>query len=375
MAAPKRVFHAEPAVRKAVPLLVGIMSPSGGGKTFSALRLATGIQRVMGGDTENYRMLHYADKFKFHHVPFKAPFGSLDYLEALRWCNGQGARITIVDSMTHEHNGEGGYLETAENVVTRMAGDDYRKREAVKMLGWATAGPLRQKMIEGIKQLDGAFIFCFRAKEKTKPVRNKEGKTDIVDMGLMPIAGEEWVYEMTVNCMLEPRSEGVPTWRSDYVGERLMMKLPMQFKHIFADAAPLSEDIGEKLASWAAGSGGTSTGPTVVENVVDVSPTPTPAPPEPAGGTPPQSSSPPPAGAISEDEMSRRVTVETTLRNAAADGYKTLAAAWNALPTPDHALFKALRDRHLIPEAREVDAARAPKPTSDGPKQRTDLLL
>ena len=34
------------------------------------------------------------------------------------------------------------------------------------MLGWATAGPLRQKMIEGIKQLDGCFIFCFRARKK-----------------------------------------------------------------------------------------------------------------------------------------------------------------------------------------------------------------
>mgnify|MGYP003345991438 CR=1 FL=1 len=33
-----------------MPLLIGIMSPSGGGKTFSALRLATGMRRVYGGD-------------------------------------------------------------------------------------------------------------------------------------------------------------------------------------------------------------------------------------------------------------------------------------------------------------------------------------
>src|SRR5262249_40153009 len=137
-----------------------------------------------------------------------------------------------------------------------MAGDDFRKREAVKMLGWAKAGPLRQRMLEGIKQLDGAFIFCFRAKEKTKPVR-RDGKTEMVDMGFMPIAGEELIYEMTLNCMLEPRSDGVPTWRSDYIGERLMMKLPAQFKPIFATPAPLSEDIGRALAEWAKG------GPTV----------------------------------------------------------------------------------------------------------------
>jgi hypothetical protein len=206
-------------------------------------------------------MLHYADKFKFQHVPFSAPFGSLDYLECLRWCSSKGSRITIIDSMTHEHIGEGGYLETAEAVVDRMAGNDYRKREAVKMLGWAKAGPLRQKMIEGIKQLDGAFIFCFRAKEKTKPVRKTDGKTEIIDMGFMPIAGEEWVYEMALNCMLEPRSDGVPTWRSDHVGERLMMKLPAQFKDIFAESAPLSEDIGRRLAEWAKGGTASSPGP------------------------------------------------------------------------------------------------------------------
>jgi hypothetical protein len=280
--APARTFTAVPAVRggngKSTPLLIGIMAPSGGGKTYSALRLAVGMQRIMGGDiwgvdTENNRMKNYAPpegrkpgegEFEFTHVPFGAPFGSLDYLEVLRYCNSRGARITIVDSMTHEHIGEGGYLETAEAVVNRIAGDDYKKREQVKMLGWAKAGPLRQKMIEGIKQLDGAFIFCFRAKEKVKPVKDKTGKTEFVDMGFMPIAGEEWVYEMTLNCMLEPRSGGIPTWRSDHIGERMMMKLPKQFEGIFADPRPLDESHGEAMARWARGDVAEKPGPAVM---------------------------------------------------------------------------------------------------------------
>ena len=252
-----RAWTSSPAIRKEVPLLVGIMAPSGGGKTFSALRLATGMQRVLGGkiygiDTENNRMLHYADRFKFEHVPFQAPFGSMDYLDACRYAVAQGSRVTVVDSMSHEHIGQGGYLETAEAVVDKIAGQDWKKRDAAKMLGWAKAGPLRQKMIEGLKQLPGAFIFLFRAKEKTKPVK-KGDKTEIIDMGFMPIAGEEWIYEMTVNCMLEPRSDGVPTWRSDQIGERLMMKCPVQFGDIFAERAPLSEEIGEAMAKWARG--------------------------------------------------------------------------------------------------------------------------
>lgn len=323
MNAPSRTFTSSPAVRAQVPLLIGIMSPSGGGKTYSALRLATGIQQVFGGDiygvdTENNRMLHYADKFKFQHVPFSAPFGSLDYLECLKWCNAKGSRITIVDSMTHEHVGEGGYLETAEAVVDRIAGNDYKKREAVKMLGWAKAGPLRQKMIEGIKQLDGAFIFCFRAKEKTKPIK-KDGKTEVVDMGFMPIAGEEWVYEMALNCMLEPRSDGVPTWRTDHVGERMMMKLPIQFKEIFAAQAPLSEDIGRQLATWA--KGGTASPQTLSA-----------AEEEPAS-----------PGVVRAQGEAGRMTVEDMARAAAERGWTHVMTYYDSQTPENQARIKAIR--------------------------------
>lgn len=343
MSAPARTFEIKPAVRAQVPLLIGIMSPSGGGKTYSALRLATGMQEVMGGDiygvdTENGRMLHYADQFKFQHVPFAPPFGSLDYLEALRYCNKRGARITIVDSMSHEHIGEGGYLETAEAVVNRIAGDDYKKREAVKMLGWAKAGPLRQKMIEGIKQLDGCFIFCFRAKEKTKPVK-KEGKTEIIDMGFMPIAGEEWVYEMAVNCMLEPRSDGIPTWRSDHVGERMMMKLPAQFKEIFAAREPLSEDIGRRLAAWAKGGTAPSSG-----SRGDAT---EPAPSQ-ALQSPPTESG---AGEVLDE-------IERALRDAADLGTTALQAEWKTLAPKHQTHFKTTLDRRLKPRAAEVDASK-----------------
>lgn len=257
MNAHPRTFIAAPAKREHVFLNVGIIAPSGGGKTFSALRLATGIQSVVGGDiigldTENRRMLHYADQFKFQHVPFEPPFGSLDYLEAIKFCAAKKPGVIIVDSMTHEHIGEGGYLHTAEQVVDRIAGTDYAKREKAQFAGWAKAGPLRQRMIEGIKQLDAHFIFCWRAKEKTKPIR-KDGKMVPQEMGLMPLAGEEWVYEMAVNIMLPARAGGVPLWRADHIGERLMMKLPKYFEPIFSQERPLDEEHGRLMAEWAMG--------------------------------------------------------------------------------------------------------------------------
>jgi len=256
MNATPRTFEVKQAVRQAVPLLVGLMGPSGGGKTFSALRLATGIQKIAGGDiygidTEARRMLHYADRFKFQHVQFDAPFGSLDYLAAIRQCVKAGAGVVIIDSLSHEHEGPGGMLDFHDKELDRLAGDDYAKRERVKMLAWQKPKATRSAMINGILQMPANFIFCFRAKEKIKLV-NKA----VVPQGFMPIAGEELVFEMTVNCLLLPHADGVPTWRSDQIGERMMMKLPEQFREIFAKEQPLSEDIGMKLAAWA--KGGTS---------------------------------------------------------------------------------------------------------------------
>src|ERR1700749_2602141 len=114
-----RTFEDHEATRQKVPLLVGLMGPSGSGKTFSALRLATGIQQVSGGDiyfidTEARRALPSADQFKFRHLEFNAPFGSLDYLAAIEHCVKAGAKVIVIDSMSHEHIGPGGYLQTQE---------------------------------------------------------------------------------------------------------------------------------------------------------------------------------------------------------------------------------------------------------------------
>jgi hypothetical protein len=256
-AIPNRQFAAKDAKREHVPLLIGLTGPSGGGKTYSALRLATGIQTVTGGDiyfidTESRRALHYADQFNFKHVPFDAPFGSLDYLSALQFCVKQGAKVVIVDSMSHEHEGPGGMVDLHDQIVQRMSGGDSAKAERVKMLAWSEPKQKRRALINGILQLNANFIFCFRAKNTSKPVK-KNGRTEVESMGFMPIAGEEFVFEQTLNALLMPGAGGVPTWHSDQTGERTMIKLPEQFKFLRDRNSPLDEKIGASLARWAAG--------------------------------------------------------------------------------------------------------------------------
>lgn len=257
MNAPARKFDAKLAVRERVPVLIGLVGPSSSGKTKSALRIADGIRDVMGGevfgiDTEARRMAHYADQHKFQHVEFNAPFGSLDYLEAIRFCAAKGASTIIVDSMSHEHDSPGGLIDLQEQELDRLAGDDRAKRDRMKMLAWQKPKAARRQLLSGILQLNVNMIFCFRAREKTKPMK-KDGKTEIVELGFMPIAGEEFLFEMTANCMLLPKSGGVPTWQSEHIGERGTMKLPNYLAHAFAKDEPLGEETGRLLAQWAKG--------------------------------------------------------------------------------------------------------------------------
>jgi energy-coupling factor transporter ATP-binding protein EcfA2 len=256
MATATRTFEDKAATREQTPLLVGLVGPSGSGKTYSALRLATGIQRVTGGevyfiDTEARRALHYADQFKFRHLEFKAPFGPLDYLAAVEHCVRKGAKTIVIDSVSHEHEGPGGVLEMHAAEVDRLSRGDESKADRVKMLAWQRPKSERRRLLNTLLQIPANFLFCFRAKEKIKVVAGKNP----VQLGWMPIAGEEFVYEMSLNCLLYPAGNGVPVWKPAEEGEKAMIKLPMQFREVFARAEPLSEEIGERLARWAAGDG------------------------------------------------------------------------------------------------------------------------
>lgn len=250
-----RVFEAKPAVREAVGLLIGIVGPSSSGKTYSALRIASGIQRVVGGeidviDTENGRALYYADKFKFNHIRFGAPFSPLDYLEAIRYCAKRGAKTILVDSMSHEHEGPGGVLEWHQVETERLAKLWKVPESKAQLAAWAPPKAARRRLINEILQLNVNLVLTFRAKEKIKVVKGK----DPVELGWQPICGDEFMYEMVLQCLLKPGSQGTPSWTSDYDAERAIMKKPTQFTALFGGAPKqLDEDTGAALAQWAVG--------------------------------------------------------------------------------------------------------------------------
>lgn len=324
MSAPRQ-FVAREAVREQVPVLVGLMGASGSGKTYSALRLASGMQRITGGDicvidTESRRSLHYADHFKFKHVEFGEPFASLDYLAALQQQVSGGAKVIIVDSMSHEHEGPGGYLDLHEQILDRRAGEDWKKREAMNMLAWVEPKQQRRAMINGILRLNANFIFCFRAGTSAKPVK-VGGKTEIVQQGYVAISGKEMIYEMTMAALLMPGSGGVPTWQSEEPGERMAIKLPRQFAGMKDMARPLDEDMGQSLAEWARGKA--------------------------------------PAAELTDAERDRLAKLEAGGYDAADMGLSALAAFWKSLSKADQAHFAEIKDSKWKPRAEASTAAAA----------------
>lgn len=256
----QRVFEDKPAVRDSVPLLIGLVGPTGTGKSYSSLELATGIQTVTGGDiyvldSEADRMLHYADKYKFRHVRFEAPFNPLSYLAGVEHCHRKGAKVVVIDSLSHMHEGPGGTLEAHNSELDRIAGDDWKKRNACTMLAWQKPKAEIRRFLNAILQMKINLIFCFRAKEKLKLERGKEP----LEQGFMPIAGDEVFYEMTLSLLLHPGARGCPTLASGYPGESVVIKIPEQFTGLFRQGEPISRDHGRKLAEWSTGSTKTQT--------------------------------------------------------------------------------------------------------------------
>lgn len=248
---PVRRFIAIPAVRGEEPLSIGMIGPPGGGKTCSALRLAKGIADVRGGDvvlidTEAGRARKFADDFKFLHVDFSPPHRPGYFKDVLLEMSSRASTACIiVDSMSDEHEGIGGYLEYHDEMVPQMGGNDWA--------AWARPKAERKRLIQHMLQVKTPLIFTFRAREKTRQIQNDKGKREIVNIGWQPVAPLEIVHALDLTCILPPRAEGLPTWRSDKIGEDFIIKLPQQFKALFGEARQLDEAHGRALAEWARG--------------------------------------------------------------------------------------------------------------------------
>jgi hypothetical protein len=255
-----RSWEIRDGVRKNTALLIGLAGPSGSGKTYSALRLATGIAKVYGGkpivviDTEARRALHYADKFKFKHIDFAPPFSSDDYRDAIDAAAKIDPGCIVIDSMTHEHSGEGGMLDFVEAWLDKRAGDDFAKRKAMGQLAFAAAKGPRKKMEGAIVQISGRcpMILCYRAKEKLD-FKHKDSKGQPTELGFQSDTTGDLLFDMTQQFLLLPNCKGKPIFTTSISGESKQIKTPEQFTDYMKEGETITEAVGERMARWVIG--------------------------------------------------------------------------------------------------------------------------
>lgn len=252
----ERTFEDIPAARVRVPLHICLTGPQKSGKTWSALELATGEQRVFGGDiflidTEEGRGNHYADYFKYRYVAFPPPHGPLDYLRAIEHCVKKGAGVVIVDSMTHEHSGVGGVMDQVEEYLDQKAGDNEHRRAQLTKNAHIKPKAQRKVLNRAIEQYGSrlAGIFCYRAEVKMSWPAGQ----DPIKLGWQPDTTSNLFYAMTAGFLLPPYSNGVPNFAPETEAERLFISLPEQFRGWFKPGMRLDADAGERMARWAMG--------------------------------------------------------------------------------------------------------------------------
>jgi hypothetical protein len=332
MNAPVRQFEAKQAVLDEVPLLIGIIGPPGGGKTFSALRLATGMRKVRPGpivliDTERGRASKYAKDFDFLRVPFDPPFVPADFLQAVKAQLPLNPAAIIVDSLSDEHEGEGGVLDWHDHMIPQMGGNEWA--------AWSKPKASRRTMMNGLLQIKVPLIFTFRAREKTRQERNDKGKMVPVNIGYQPIAPSEIVYALDMTCILPPRADGVPTWKSDKIGEDFIIKLPNYLRPFVKEGQPLSEDMGKAFANWARGGSAVAAAPQ------------------------PSASPVPPGDGEAEEQSTRIMRLDGVLQRAAVNGMDALKEAWAEISADDKSILKAALDKRHKITAQAVDEAKA----------------
>lgn len=186
-----------PAARKAekrqVKLKLGIQGPSGSGKTEGALALATHLwpdARILVVDTENESASLYADRYVFDTIPLDPPFESVRYEACIDYAVANEYGVLIMDSVTHQWDGDGGILRRKDELDRRPGANSY--------MNWNAFTPEHTHFIEAIKQAPIHIIATMRSKQDYALEQNDKGKTKPVKLGFAPIQREGFDYEFTI---------------------------------------------------------------------------------------------------------------------------------------------------------------------------------
>lgn len=229
-----------PASRSRVKAKILIAGPTGGGKTYSAILLARGIVGPSGRigflDTERGRGERCAGLAGgFDIAQLAPPYTPERYVEAIDQFERAGYDALIIDSISHEWEGDGGILEQAEAIEIRT------RRPGLHC--WAKPKGAHKKFVNKLLSTQMHLIICARAREKTVAgPKDERGKETIVSAGFQPIVEKNFPFEVDVSMMLDDATK-VPTLR----------KCPADLLPAFPQGQRITIQGGALIGQWLAG--------------------------------------------------------------------------------------------------------------------------
>ncbi len=206
------------AHRTAKKIKMSIQGPSGAGKTYTALNVATSLiqktdpgKRIAFIDTEHSASM-YSPPFDFDVDDDFGEGPSLSYhpdkliakLESARKSGEYG--VVVVDSMTHIWDGQGGFLSMHAALGERQKA---KGKQEDTWGNWKFIDPDYDALWTYIRNYPLHVILCMRSEEKTE--KNAAGKVEKV--GLQAIFRKKWEFEVDIQFAVVDQGSVMTPWK------------------------------------------------------------------------------------------------------------------------------------------------------------------
>lgn len=230
-------FKIQEARRELIWTKVALIAPSGGGKTYSALRLATGMLeelkkigqekngKILMGNTEHARGRYYANEFKYDIVDLEAPYFPEMFTEFIEYAVAENYPILLLDSTSPEWEGRGGCLD-----LQQQAGGTYQ--------AWAKVTPRHDKFIAAVADSPIHTIATMRGKDQYE-MEKGDTKTTVKKLGVGAQQRQNFEYEFTLSFLIDQKNNMAVTQKDN--------------THLFEHEGEvlLTEKHGAQLIQWA----------------------------------------------------------------------------------------------------------------------------
>lgn len=175
--------------RSQARIRMALQGPSGSGKTYSALLLAYGLckdwNKIAVIDTENHSADLYSHLGNYNVLAVGAPFTPERYIEAIEACEFAGMDVIILDSLSHEWEGDGGILD----IHSQMVGNSFTN--------WSKLTPRHNALVQKILNSGKHVIATVRSKQDYV-LSEKNGKSIPEKVGMKGVQRDGLEYDFTI---------------------------------------------------------------------------------------------------------------------------------------------------------------------------------